>query len=75
MIWSMKSFIGFVWENDLNLFFERRDNCLYLMRRIAVKRVQNGGKGERKKEERIKCKHKSFTLCVCASNENASIFA
>ena len=32
-------------------------------------------KGERKKEERIKCKHRSFTLCVCASNENASISA
>jgi len=31
-------------------------------------------KGERKKEGRIKCKHTSFTLCVCASNKNASIF-
>ena len=31
-------------------------------------------KGERKKEERTKCKHASFTLCVCASNGNAGIF-
>jgi len=35
----------------------------------------DGGQGERKKEGRIKCKHTSFTLCVCASNENASISA
>ena len=27
-----------------------------------------------KKEERIICKHTTFTLCVCAPNENASIF-
>lgn len=39
----------------------------------AAKRQQRG-KGERKKEERIKCKHTSFTPCVCASNENANIF-
>ncbi len=75
MIWSMKSFTGSVWENDLSPLFELRDNCLYLMCRMNVKFVQNEGKGERKKEERIKCKHKSFTLCVCALNENAGIFA
>ena len=36
---------------------------------------KDGGKGERKKEGRIKCKHTSFILCVCASNENAGISA
>jgi len=41
--------------------------------RLQVKRKR--GKGERKKEERIICKHISFTLCVCASNEDAGIFA
>jgi hypothetical protein len=30
-------------------------------------------KGERKKEGRIKCKHTSFTPCVCASNGNVHI--
>ena len=37
--------------------------------------VEGEWKGERKKEERVKCKHTSFTLCVCASNENAGNFA
>lgn len=32
-------------------------------------------KVKRKKEERIKCKHWSFTLYVCASDENKDISA
>jgi hypothetical protein len=35
---------------------------------------RNNEKGERKKEGRTKCKHISFTLCVCASSENIKIF-
>ncbi len=40
-----------------------------------IKKDKEERKGERKKGERITCKHTSFTLCVCASNENAGIFA
>ncbi len=50
----------------------RRMICNYVFK---AKIIYKENKGERKKEERIKCKHTSFTLCVCASNENASIFA
>ena len=38
-----------------------------IRKRVPDLYSNNGGKSERKKEGRVKCKHTSFTLCVCGA--------